>query len=34
MPYENFVPIYPNVLVKQDEIVRDCDRHSNKTVTS
>ena len=27
------VPIYPYLLVKGDEIVRPCDRHSNETVT-
>ena len=28
------IPIYPNgIIVKEDEIVRPCDRHSNETVT-
>ena len=31
--YENFVPIYPNLISEGDEIVQACDRHRHETVT-
>ena len=29
IPYENFVPIYPDLISEGEEIVRAFDRHSN-----